>query len=64
MLWVEWTIYLLRDHFYWPGMINDVTRHIKQCERYLRFKALSEKALMENRCNLSPGTSSYGLFDD
>ena len=30
---VEWTIDLLRDHFYWPGMINDVTRHIGQCER-------------------------------
>ena len=45
---VEQTIDLLRDHFYWPRMLNDVTRHIKQCERCLRFKALSEKAPMEN----------------
>ena len=45
---VEWTIDLLRDHFYWPGMINDVTRHIKQCERCLRLKALPKKASMEN----------------
>ena len=29
---IERTIDLLRHHFYWPGMLNDVTRHIKQCE--------------------------------
>ena len=29
-------------------MLNDVTRHIKQCERCLKFKALPEKAPMEN----------------
>ena len=29
-------------------MLKDVTRHIKQCERCLRFKALPEKAPMEN----------------
>ena len=45
---MEQTIDLLRDHFYWPGMIDDTTRHIKQCERCLRFKALPEKAPMEN----------------
>ena len=39
---------LLRDCFYWPGMLNNVTRHIKQCERCLRFKALPERAPMEN----------------
>ena len=32
---VEWTIDLLRDHFYWPEMTNNVTRHISQCERCL-----------------------------
>ena len=47
-LGIEQTIDLLRDHFYWPRMLNDVTRHIKQCERCLRFKALPEKAPMEN----------------
>ena len=26
---IEWTIDLLRDHFYWPGMMEDMTRHIK-----------------------------------
>ena len=45
---VEWTIDLLRDHFYCPEMTNDTTRYIKQCERCLRFKALPEKAPMEN----------------
>ena len=30
---IEQTIYLLRDHFYWHRMLNNVTRHMKQCER-------------------------------
>ena len=47
-LGVERTISLLRDHFYWPGMIDDMTIQIKQCERCLRFKALPKKAPMEN----------------
>ena len=42
------TIDLLRDHFYWPGMLADTTKHIKQCKRCPRFKALLEKAPMEN----------------
>ena len=29
---MEQTIDLLRDHFYWPRMLNDASRHIKQCE--------------------------------
>ena len=45
---IEWTIDLLSDHFYWPGIFPDTTKHIKQCERCLRFKALLEKAPMEN----------------
>ena len=45
---IEWTIDLLIDHFYWPRMLNNATRHIKQCGRCLRFKALPEKAPMEN----------------
>ena len=45
---IEWTIDLLRDHFYWPGMLTDTTKHIKQCKRCLKFKALPEKHLMEN----------------
>ena len=47
-LGAERTIDLLRDHFYWPGMVDNTTRHIKQCKRCLRFKALPEKAPMEN----------------
>ena len=47
-LGIEQTIDLLRDHFYWPGMMEDMTRHIKQCKRCLRFKALPDKAPMEN----------------
>ena len=45
---IERTINLLRDHFYWPGMLNDTTKHVKHCERCLKFKALLEKASMEN----------------
>ena len=37
---IEQTIDLLRDHFCWTGMLNDVTRHIKQCERCIRFLIL------------------------
>ena len=47
-LGIEWTIDLLRDCFYWPGMMEDMTRHIKQCKRCLRFKAVPDKAPMEN----------------
>ena len=36
-LGIEWTIDLLRDQFYWPEMIEDMTIHIKQCKRCLRF---------------------------
>ena len=39
---------LLRDHLYWPKMLNDTIRHFNQCERCLIFKALPEKAPMEN----------------
>ena len=39
---------LLRDQFHWPRMLNDTTKHIKQCERCLKFKELPEKAPMEN----------------
>ena len=42
------TIDLLRDHFYWPGLLDDMTKQVKYCERCLRFKALPEKAPMEN----------------
>ena len=47
-LGIERTIDLLRDQFYWPGMMEDTIKHIRQCERCLRFKALTDKAPMEN----------------
>ena len=46
-LGVERTLDLLRDQFYWPGMMEDMTRHIRQCERCLRFKASPDRAPME-----------------
>ena len=45
---VERTIDFLRDHFDWPGMFTDMTRHVKHCERCLKFKALQVRAPMEN----------------
>ena len=44
----ERTLDVLRDQFYWSGMIEDVTRHIRKCERCLRFKASPNRAPMEN----------------
>ena len=46
-LGIERTLDLLRDQFYWPCM-TDVTRHIRQCERCLQFKASPDRAPMEN----------------
>ena len=47
-LGIEQTIDLLRDQFYWPRMMEDTVRHLRQFERCLRFKALPDKAPMEN----------------
>ena len=35
-------------------MIDNITRHIRQCARCLRFKALPEKAAMENTDAIYP----------
>ena len=45
---IERTIDLLRDQFFWPGMMEDMNRCIRQCGRCLWFKALPDKAPMEN----------------
>ena len=47
-LGIERTLGLLKDQFYWPSMTEDVTRHIRQCERCLQFKASPDRAPMEN----------------
>ena len=47
-LGVERTPDLLRDQFYWPGMMEDVIRHIRECERCLRFKTSPDRAPMKN----------------
>ena len=46
-LGIERTLDLLRDQFFWPGMTEDVTRHIRQCERCLQLKASPNRAPME-----------------
>ena len=47
-LGIERTLDLLRDQFYWFGMMEDMTRHIRQWERCLQFKASPDRAPMEN----------------
>ena len=42
---IEQMIDLLRDHFYWPGMLSDMIKHSKQCKRCQKFKALLKKHL-------------------
>ena len=34
---------LLRDHFYWPSISEDIEKHIKSCPWCLRFKTQPEK---------------------
>ena len=43
-LGIERTTALLKDHFYWPSIVEDVERHIKSCPQCLRFKTQPEKA--------------------
>ena len=38
---------LLQERFFWPKMNEDVHRHIKSCDRCLRFKQAPEQAPME-----------------
>ena len=41
---IERTTSLLRDHFYWPSILEDIEKHIKSCPQCLRFKTQPEKA--------------------
>ena len=43
-LGIERTTSLLRDHFYWPSILEDIEKHIKSCPQCLRFKTQPEKA--------------------
>ena len=41
---IERTTALLKDHFYWPSITEDMEKHIKSCPQCLRFKTQPEKA--------------------
>ena len=43
-LGIERTTALLKDHFYWPSLVENVERHIKSCPQCLRFKTQPEGA--------------------
>ena len=45
-LGIERILDLFRDQFYWPSMIEDTTRHIRQCKRCLQFKESPDRAPM------------------
>ena len=42
-LGIERTTSLLRDHFYWPSILEDIEKHIKSCPQCLRLKTQPEK---------------------
>ena len=42
----ERTVSLIRDRFYWPGMIKDVDKHVQTCDRCVRRKTPPVKAPM------------------
>ena len=37
-LGIEWTIDLLRDHFYWPGMMENMTIHYHTMQEMLKMQ--------------------------
>ena len=43
-LGIKRTTSLLRDHFYWPSISDDIEKHIKSCPQCLRFKTQPKKA--------------------
>ena len=43
-LGIERTTSSLRDHFYWPSILEDIEKYIKSCPRCLRLKPQPEKA--------------------
>ena len=45
-LGIERTLSLLRDHFYWPNVAQNVETYVKSCPRCLRFKRLPERATL------------------
>ena len=36
---LEGSLGLLKEQFYWPNMAQDMERHVKQCDRCLRYKS-------------------------
>ena len=46
-LGIDKTLVLLQERFFWPKMNEDVCKHIKSCDRCLRFKQSPEQAPME-----------------
>ena len=46
-LGIDKTLVLLQERFFWPKMNEDVRKHIKSCDRCLRFKQVPERAPME-----------------
>lgn len=53
---VERTTRLVRERFFWPGMLADIEQHVKKCNRCLR-----RKAKISQRAPLHSVTTTYPL---
>ena len=42
-LGLETSLDLLKDKFYWPGMNDELKKHIQNCDRSLHFKSTPQK---------------------
>ena len=54
-LGLERSLDLLKDRFYWAGMMADMENHIQTCDRCLCFKSKQQKT------ELYPITATYPL---
>jgi transposase InsO family protein len=53
-LGVERSTELLRERFFWPGMAADMKKHIQECGRCIRRKALNPKAPLVSIATTEP----------
>ena len=64
-LGMDKTLILLQERFFWPKMNDDVRRHIRNCERCIRFKQKPEREEMHSIESSYPiGDSPYGFLSD
>ena len=50
----ERTLSLLRERFFWPCMTDEVEKYLAQCHRFLRRKAVQQRASLVNITTTQP----------